>query len=289
MNTTLVENWPGNQAGVMGPELMMEMRSQAEKFGTQIIDKNVTRVDFTGDIKKVYVAEGSEEKEYQAKAVIITTGAVARMTGAEGEARLLGRGVATCAVCDAAFFRDKLTYVVGGGDAAVEDAMALTKFATKVTMLIRGDKMRASKIMQERARSHPKVEIVYQAQIKEIKGDKKVESLVLSLGPDNKEKELPADGVFVAIGHEPATKLFEGHLALDEKGYLLTNLSSKDSMPVYDHWLKGFPTMTSVAGVFAAGDVVDFRYRQAITSAGFGCMAALDAERYLTGEVSGAW
>lgn len=289
MNTTMVENWPGSKAGVMGPDLMVEMRAQAEKFGTEIIDKQVTRVDFSGEIKKVYVQDGDQEKEYQAQAVIIATGAVAKMTGVPGEEKLLGRGVATCAVCDAAFYKERTTFVIGGGDAAVEDAMALTKFASKVTMLVRGETMRASKIMQERAESNPKIEIMYHTQIQEVIGDKKVEGIVVRTGKDQQEKKLDADGVFVAIGHIPATSLFTDQLDLDDKGYLLTNVNRDSEMSAYDQWLKGFPTMTSVPGVFAAGDVVDFRYRQAITSAGFGCMAALDAERYLTGEISGSW
>lgn len=289
MNTTLVENWPGNRDGILGPELMTEMRSQATKFGTEIIDKNVTRVDLSGELKKVYVKDGDTEKEYQAKAVIITTGAVSKMTGVPGEEKLLGRGVATCAVCDAAFYKDKTTFVIGGGDAAIEDAMALTKFASRVIMLIRGEAMKASKIMQDRALNHPKIQIMYQTQIKEIKGDKKVERIVVTTGPEGKTEEMNADGVFVAIGHIPATSLFVGQLDLDEKGYLLTNLNRTSDMSAYDQWLKGYPTMTSMPGVFAAGDVVDFRYRQAITSAGYGCMAALDVEKYLTGEVSGAW
>lgn len=286
MNTTLVENWPGSKDGIMGPDLMMDMRAQAEKFGTQILDRHVTRVDFSSEeFKKVYVGDPSTSSghvEYLAKAVIVATGAKSRMTGVPGEDRLLGRGVAVCAVCDAAFYRDKKTFVIGGGDAAVEDAMALTKFASSVTMLIRSDKMRASKIMQERAENEPKITIMYNTQIKEVLGDQKVEKIVVT-NENNEDQELLADGVFVAIGHVPVTSLFNGQLDLDEKGYLMTHLNGTKSEVAEDVWLKGYPTMTSATGVFAAGDVVDFRYRQAITSAGMGCMAALDAEKYLTG------
>lgn len=285
MNTTMVENWPGSKAGIMGPELMMEMREQAEKFGTEIIDKRVTKVDLQGEIKKIWVGDPSTSsgQEYHAKAVIISTGAQAKMTGVAGEQEFLGRGVATCAVCDAAFYKDRITYVVGGGDAAVEDALALTKFASKVTMLVRSDSMKASQIMQDRAREHDKIEIKFNTQVKQIKGDKQVEQVVLVNSETDQTETLPADGVFVAIGHKPATELFVDQLDLDDKGYLLTNLTSQEKVAAYDNWLNQFPTMTSTKGVFAAGDVVDFRYRQAVTSAGMGCMAALDAEKYLTG------
>lgn len=280
MNTTLVENWPGSKEGIMGPDLMLNMRAQAEKFGTEIIDRTVTQVDFSQDIKKVFVGE----QVYLAKTVIIATGAKARMTGVPGEDRLLGRGVATCAVCDAAFYRDKTTFVIGGGDAAVEDAMALTKFASSVTLLVRGEHMRASKIMQERALNHDKVSVSYNTQIKEVLGDKKVESIVVEDSQTQEQTSLPADGVFVAIGHIPVTDLFKGQVDLDAKGYLITHLNGTHQEVAEETWLHGYPTMTSVSGVFGAGDVLDFRYRQAITSAGLGCMAALDAERYLTGE-----
>jgi len=285
MNTTLVENWPGSKDGILGPELMMDMRAQAEKFGTEIIDKNVTRVDFSGDVKKVYIGE----TEYQAKSIIVATGAKARMTGVPGEEKLLGRGVATCAVCDAAFYKEKNTFVVGAGDAAIEDAMALTKFATKVTMLVRSDTMRASKIMQERAQNHDKIEIRFNTQLKEVKGDKKLESIVITNSQTNQDEEVQADGVFVAIGHLPVTDIFKDQLELDAKGYLMSHLTQAQQESNEVTWLHGFPTQTSVEGVFAAGDVVDFRYRQAVTSAGMGCMAALDAERYLTGSASGSW
>lgn len=305
MNTTMVENWPGRKDGVMGPELMMEMRAQAERFGAEIIDKNVTRVDFSGEVKKVWVGE----TEYQARAVIVATGAKSRMTGVPGEDRLLGRGVATCAVCDAAFYKDKQTFVIGGGDAAVEDALALTKFASKVTMLLRSDQMRASQIMADRAAENEKIEIRFNSQIKEVRGENKLESIVVA--GEKGDEELPADGVFVAIGHIPVTQIFKDQLALDEKGYLMTGLNgllekpsqapSSEEGEAEDEkvaastkidesmWLKGFPTQTSVPGVFGAGDVVDFRYRQAVTSAAFGCMAALDAERYLTGREAGGY
>ena len=287
MNTTLVENWPGSKEGVMGPELMMDMRVQAEKFGTEIIDKNVTKVDFSGSVLKVWV----EEQEYLAKTVIIATGAVSQMTGAVGEIELLGRGVATCAVCDAAFYREKETFVVGGGDAAVEDTLALTKYAKKVTMVVRRDELKASKIMAKRVLEHDKVGVLWNSEIKQVKGDGKVSSIVIANKVTGQSQELPADGVFVAIGHKPATDVFVGQVVLDEKGYLITGLNGLKNIEhgkgselggfSEDVLLKGFPTMTSVKGVFGAGDVVDFRYRQAITSAGFACMAALVVEKYL--------
>lgn len=282
MNTTTVENWPGNRDGVLGPKLMMEMREQAAKFGAEIIDKNVDEVDFSGKPFRVRVGEVWHEAE----TVIVSTGATNIMLNVPGEEKLLGRGVAVCAVCDAPFYREKNVYVVGGGDAAIEDAMALTKYAKSVTMLVRGESFRASKIMARRAEESEKITISYNSELLEVKGEGKVEKLVIKNNKSNETKEVQADGVFLAIGHRPVTEMFAGKLELDTKGYLVTRLgySQKGVELASDNVSEGlveFPTSTSVPGVFGAGDVVDFRYRQAITAAAMGCQAALDAERWL--------
>lgn len=256
MNTTVVENWPGSKTGIMGPELMREMREQAQKFGAEIIDKNVVKVDFS---KRPFTID-----DYQAEAVIITTGASSLMLGVPGEKELLGRGVATCAVCDAPFYKEKIAVVAGGGDAACEDSLALTKFAKQVYLVVRRDSLRASKIMAERVMKHPRIKIFWNTQVKQILGGQKVEAVEFTNG-----EKLTTDGVFLAIGHQPATGIFKSQIDLDFKGYIITGLN------------KDYPTMTGVAGVFAAGDVVDHRYKQAITAAGMGCMAALDAEKWL--------
>jgi len=256
MNTTVVENWPGSKTGIMGPELMREMREQAQKFGAEIIDKNVVKVDFS---KRPFTID-----DYQAEAVIITTGASSLMLGVPGEKELLGRGVATCAVCDAPFYKEKIAVVAGGGDAACEDSLALIKFAKQVYLVVRRDSLRASKIMAERVMKHPRIKIFWNTQVKQILGGQKVEAVEFTNG-----EKLTTDGVFLAIGHQPATGIFKSQIDLDFKGYIITGLN------------KDYPTMTGVAGVFAAGDVVDHRYKQAITAAGMGCMAALDAEKWL--------
>jgi len=265
MNTTLVENWPGTEAGVMGPELMMEMRQQAAKFGAEIIDKKVTQVDFSGKLKQIWVGD----KLYETKTVIVATGAAGIMLGVPGEQEFLGRGVATCAVCDAPFYRDKIAMVIGGGDAAIEDAMALTKFASKVYLVHRRDELRASKVMAERVINAEKVEILWNSELKRVLGDKLVEKVEIYNNKTDQTQEIATQGVFLAIGHKPVTEIFKDQLELDQKGFIKTNLS--------------YPavTATSVDGVFAAGDVVDYRYKQAITSAGMGCQAALDVERWL--------
>ena len=268
MNTTLVENWPGSQSGILGPDLMKEMRQQAQKFGAEIIDKNVAKVDFTSKVKEVHTLE----VKYQAETVIITTGASNTRLNIPGEKEFLGRGVATCAVCDAPFYKDKTAVVVGGGDSACEDALTLTKFAKQVYLIVRRDALRASKIMVERVMKHPKIKILWQKQIKEVVGTTKVEAVKLDTG-----ELLKTDGVFLAIGHQPTTEIFKGQIDLDEKGFIKTELL----YPKKPGWLDSYPSMTSVAGVFAAGDVVDHRYKQAITAAGMGCMAALDAEKWL--------
>ncbi|MDP4030942.1 MAG: thioredoxin-disulfide reductase [Candidatus Beckwithbacteria bacterium] len=256
MNTTVVENWPGSKAGIMGPALMAEMRDQAQKFGAEILDKNVTKVDFS---KRPFMVD-----DYLAEAVIITTGASSIRLDVPGEKEFFGRGVATCAVCDAPFYKDKVALVVGGGDSACEDALTLTKYARQVYLVVRRDALRASKIMAERVTTNPKIKILWQSQVKQILGKTKVEAAVLVNGD-----KLVTDGVFLAIGHRPATEIFLGQINLDHKGYII-NGASKD-----------YPTMTNITGVFAAGDVVDHRYKQAVTAAGMGCMAALDAEKWL--------
>ena len=261
MLTTDVENYPGFVDGIMGPDLMERMRKQAARFGTEIMTDNVTSVDFASSPFKV----STSSETYSARAVIISTGASAKMLEVPGEKELLGHGVSTCATCDGFFFKDQELLMVGGGDSAMEEATFLTRFASKVTIVHRRDGLRASKIMQDRAFANPKIEFVWDSVITEIVGDGKVSGARIKNLKTGAESELPAGGVFVAIGHTPNTHLFEGQLDLSG-GYIVTDAEG---------------TQTSVPGVFAAGDVVDFRYRQAITAAGMGCMAAIDAERYL--------
>lgn len=282
MLTTEVENYPGFSKGILGPDLMIEMRAQAERFGAVIKDENVTKVDFSVRPFKVWAGEN----EYQAKSVLVATGAEAITLGVEGEEKFIGRGVSTCAVCDAAFFKQKITFVVGGGDAAMEDVLALTKFADSVTVLHRRDSFRASKIMQERVLKHPKVKVMWNTELLQVKGDKKVEGIVVVDALTKAKQELKADGVFFAIGHRPQTELFKGQLELDDMGYLVSRfVLSKQSLDLAQNAIKDnklqYPTMTSVEGVFAAGDVADFRYRQAVTAAGYGAMAAIDMEKWL--------
>jgi thioredoxin reductase (NADPH) len=261
MLTTDVENYPGFIDGIMGPELMERMRKQAARFGTEYVTDNVTSVDLSGRPLRIHTSSD----EYRADSLVVSTGASARMLGVPGERELLGHGVSTCATCDGFFFRGREIAVVGGGDSAMEEAIFLTKFATKVTVIHRRRELRASKIMQERALRNDKIEFVWDTVVTEVFGNGKVEGARLKNLSDGSETELRLDGLFVAIGHIPNTKLFEGQLDLSE-GYIVT---------------PGATTETSVPGVFAAGDVVDFRYRQAITAAGMGCMAAIDAERFL--------
>jgi thioredoxin reductase (NADPH) len=261
MLTTDVENYPGFIDGIMGPELMERMRKQAARFGTEYVTDNVTSVDLSGRPFRIHTSSD----EYRADSLVVSTGASARMLGVPGERELLGHGVSTCATCDGFFFRGREIAVVGGGDSAMEEAIFLTKFATKVTVIHRRRELRASKIMQERALKNDKIEFVWDTVVTEVFGNGKVEGARLKNLSDGSETELRLDGLFVAIGHIPNTKLFEGQLDLSE-GYIVT---------------PGATTETSVPGVFAAGDVVDFRYRQAITAAGMGCMAAIDAERFL--------
>jgi thioredoxin reductase (NADPH) len=262
MITSDVENYPGYADGVMGPEMMSDFRRQAERFGADFVTDDVTKVDFSEQPLRVFVGND----EYQARAVIVATGASARWLGIESEERHKGRGVSACATCDAAFFRDKDVYVVGGGDSAFEEALFLTKFASRVHLVHRRDEFRASRIMVDRAEQNEKLDFVLSAVVEEIVGDTKLEALRLRSTADGKTWEVPADGLFVAIGHDPNTSLFVDHLDHDENGYLVTKPGS---------------TETNIPGVFAVGDVQDHTYRQAITAAGSGCMGALDAERFL--------
>jgi thioredoxin reductase (NADPH) len=261
MLTTDVENYPGFIDGIMGPELMERFRKQAARFGTEYLPDNATGVDFSQ--RPFHIRTG--DQTIQADAVIIATGASARMLGIPGERELLGHGVSTCATCDGFFFRNRELVVVGGGDSALEEAIFLTKFASKVTVVHRRGELRASKILQDRAFSNDKIDFVWNTVVREIVGDGSVEAVRLHDVSEGGDREMATEGVFVAIGHDPNTKLFEGQLEMTE-GYIVTS---------------GGTTATSVPGVFAAGDVVDFRYRQAITAAGMGCMASIDAERWL--------
>src|SRR5690242_2399657 len=262
MITSDVENYPGYADGIMGPEMMADFRRQAERFGTEFVTDDVTEVDFSERPFKVVV----DKDEYRANSVIIATGASARWLGLPGEQTYQGRGVSACATCDGSFFRDKELIVVGGGDTAMEEATFLTRFATKVTVVHRRDEFRASPIMIDRARQSEKIEFITNAVIEDITGDGKVESVVLRDTQTGRTWDYKVDGVFVAIGHDPNTKLFVDQLDHDDAGYLITKPGS---------------TETNVPGIFAAGDVQDHTYRQAVTAAGSGCMAALDAERFL--------
>jgi len=263
MLTTMVENWPGHRDGIMGPDLMAEMRAQSERFGAEIIQGNVTKVDLCA---QPIVVETSEQT-YTARSLIIATGASARLLGLPSERGLMGRGVSTCATCDGYFFRGHEIAVVGGGDSAMEEAVFLTRFASKVTVVHRRDQLRASKIMQDKARANPKIEWLLNYEVSEIQdgGKGEVTGMVVKSNKTGEIKTVPVTGVFVAIGHTPNTALFRGQVELDQNGYIMTHDGAK----------------TSVAGVFACGDVQDHIYRQAVTAAGSGCMAAIDAEHYL--------
>jgi thioredoxin reductase (NADPH) len=264
MITSDVENYPGYVEGVLGPEMMKDFRRQAERFGAEYISDDVTRVDFSERPFRVYIGDD----EYRSQAVIVATGANARQLGLDSERGLQGRGVSYCAVCDAAFFREKDVVVVGGGDSAMEEATFLTKFADKVTVVHRREDFRASPIMLDRARANEKIDWVTNAVVDEVIGETAVTAVRTRDVNTDELSELPADGLFVAIGHDPNTALFVGQLDMDEQGYLITHDG----------------TATNIEGVFAAGDVVDHIYRQAITAAGMGSMAALDTERWLTAQ-----
>ena len=262
VNTTEVENYPGFEKGIMGPDLMIEMRKQTQRMGTTIIDDEVVDVDFRHKPFKVLTAS----EEYEGRAVIIATGANPRKLGLPGEQTFAGKGVSYCATCDGPFFRNQELIVVGGGDSAVEEATFLTKFATTVHLVHRREALRASKIMQERAIKNNKIEFHWNSAVIDIKGDQKMRQAVLKNIKTGEEKTLDVAGLFVAIGHEPNTKLFKKQIDLDDEGYIV--LKNK--------------THTNIEGVFAAGDVHDRSYKQAITAAGFGCMAAIDVDKYLT-------
>jgi len=265
MITSDVENYPGYADGVLGPEMMQDLRRQAERFGTEFLTDDVTKVDFSERPFRVWVGDD----EYRAEAVVVSTGANARQLGLESEKRLQGRGVSYCAVCDAAFFKEKEIVVVGGGDSAMEEATFLAKFASKVTVIHRRESFRASPIMVDRARANDKIEFLLDSVVEEVLGEETVTGVVVRNLKTSERTELSADGFFVAIGHDPSTALFRGQLDMDEGGYIET---------------KGKTTETNVEGVFAAGDVQDHVYRQAVTAAGSGCMAALDAERFLAAQ-----
>jgi thioredoxin reductase (NADPH) len=261
MLTTDVENFPGFPKGIMGPELMQAMIEQAERFGAKVVYEDISKVDFGSQPFKLWVSN----KEYTAESVIIATGASSLWLGLPSEEKFRGRGVSSCATCDGAFFRDKEIVVIGGGDAAMEEATYLTKFASKVTILNRSEVLRASKIMQDRAKSNPKISVVMNTVVEEFLGDQKLQGVRVKDVKTGESRTLEVDGAFIAIGHKPNTEMFQGQIELDAKGYIIPTNETK----------------TSREGVFVAGDVRDYRYRQAITAAGMGCMAALDAEKFL--------
>ena len=263
MLTSEVENFPGFPEGIMGPELMDRMRQQAERFGAEFIDEDATAVDFTGTPLEVL----TDGRQFEADAVIIATGASARWLGLPSEARLMGRGVSSCATCDGFFFRGKEVAVVGGGDTALEEAIFLTKFARSVTVIHRRSELRASKIMQDRALHHPKIRFIWDSAVCDILGTDRVHGVVIENLRNRQRSDVPVDGVFVAIGYTPNTEIFSGQVELDDRGYIIRHAGSQ----------------TNVPGVFVAGDVEDYRYRQAITAAGDGCRAAMDAEVFLEG------
>ncbi|WP_405615341.1 thioredoxin-disulfide reductase [Streptomyces sp. NBC_01511] len=269
MNTTDVENFPGFRDGIMGPDLMDNMRSQAERFGAELVPDDIISVDLTGEIKTVTDTAGTV---HRAKAVIVTTGSQHRKLGLPREDALSGRGVSWCATCDGFFFKDQDIAVVGGGDTAMEEATFLSRFAKSVTIVHRRDTLRASKAMQDRAFDDPKIRFAWDSAVEEIHGEQKLSGLTLRNTKTGETSELPVTGLFIAVGHDPRTELFKGQLDLDGEGYLTVDAPS---------------TRTNLTGVFAAGDVVDHTYRQAITAAGTGCSAALDAERFLSALADG--
>ena len=261
MLTTDVENFPGFEESILGPDLMQRMRKQAERFGAEFVQEDATNIDFKTRPLKVKTASGS----YESNAVIIATGASAKWLGLDSETRLRGKGVSSCATCDGFFFRGKDTVTIGGGDVALEDTIFLTKFVNHATIVHRRNDLRASNILRERALKNPKISFVWDSVVEEVLGDKKVEGVRIRNVKTDKQEVMKCDGVFIAIGHQPNTALFQGQIELDQKGYIISNQG----------------TATSTEGVFACGDVRDFRYRQAVTAAGDGCRAAMDVEEYL--------
>lgn len=263
VNTTDVENFPGFDEGIMGPDLMVKMQNQAEKFGTEVLYDDVTELDLSGDIKSVTVSSG---KTFQARAVIYATGSAYRKLGLDKEEQLTGHGISWCATCDGFFFREKTIAVIGGGDSAMEEALFLTKFADKVYVIHRRDSLRASKIMQDRALANEKIEFIWNSEVTQIHGESQLESLTIKNTVNNEESELAVSGMFIAIGNDPRVHLVHDQLTLTDEGTI---------------WVDGRSSKTNIAGVFAAGDVVDPIYRQAVTAAASGCAAAIDAEHYL--------
>ena len=266
MITTDVENYPGFPSGVLGPDLMRDFRSQAERFGAQMVTEKATKVDFSDRPFKIWVGDTDTEPDYLSETVIVSTGAQSIMLGLEAEERMVGRGLSTCATCDGFFFRDQEIAVVGGGDSAMEEATFLTKFASKVTIIHRRDQLRASRIMQERAFANEKIEFLWNHVVTDLLGEEKLQGAQIQNTQTGEESDLDVTGLFIAIGHTPNTGLFAGQLDMKENGYLTTDPDS---------------TRTNVEGVFACGDVQDDYYRQAVTAAGSGCMAAIEAERWL--------
>jgi len=262
MLTTDVDNYPGFEKGIMGPELMQVMRAQAERFGTRFLTKNVTKVDFSGPPFKVWVGK----EVFESESIIVSTGASARYIGLDSEAQFLGKGVSTCATCDGAFYKDLPVCVVGGGDSAMEEALFLTRFASRVYIIHRRDRFRASKIMADKVLKHEKIEVLWNSMLEEVLGEKLVQKVRIKSAKNGETSELAVEGVFIAIGHIPNTQIFSGQIELEENAYVK---------------VKAGRSFTSVDGVFACGDVQDFTYRQAVTAAGSGCMAAIDCEKWL--------
>ncbi len=265
MLTSLVENYPGFPDGILGPDLMNAMRKQTENLGTKVINENVIEVDFSKRPFKINTHSGS----YLAKSLIIATGAETLWLNVPGEQKLIGRGISSCAPCDAPFFKEKRVAVVGGGDSAMEEALVLAKFASEVTLIHRREEFRASKIMQKKVLEHPKIKVLYNTEVQEVIGENKVEKILLKNKKDNKTQEMDVDGVFVAIGHSPSSSIFKGKIDVDEKGFIKKSASGSYQMA------------TNVEGVFVAGDVHDHHFKQADTAAGFGCMAGLEALHFL--------
>jgi len=267
MLTGVVDNYPGFPDGIEGPILMESMKKQAQRFGAEFVLSNVESIDITSKPFTLSV----DGKKIPAKSIIIATGAEAVWLGLRNEEKLIGRGISSCAPCDAPFFKDKKVAVVGGGDSAMEEALILTKYATSVTIIHRRDSFKASAIMQKKVLENPKIKVIWNTQVKEVVGEEKLEKIILMNVNDNKETEFPVDGMFVAIGHKPQTFIFERKIELDEKGYI-----KKVPTEIYEN-------ATSIPGIFVAGDVHDHHYRQAITAAGYGCMAALEVLSYIGG------